>query len=244
MEETMIRFQARKTGRPGRRIAAGFLFPALCLLALPAFSRDERAVPGRFFFSAVTQKTSFVGEFDGKLILGNEQRIFNVPKLAPKEGFGLAFGSMTPSGMWSVTYTQSIHRTDFRGIGGKAVFNALDIDGKAFLIKNFPVRPYVLLGFHLPWITVRDGVLRDVRVCDATYFGLGVKGGTGLVVELGDVIVLSGGVNYRLMGFMYVDGLGRSRDVSNLRIEQTGALRSRFLRVEGLALELRVGFVI
>jgi len=58
------------------------------------------------------------------------------------------------------------------------------------------------------------------------------------------VIVLSGGVNYRLMGFMYVDGLGRSRDVSNLRIEQTGALRSRFLRVEGLALEFRVGFVI
>lgn len=221
-----------------------FILPAICLLVLPAFSRDERAVRGRFFFGAVTQKTSFQGEFDGKLVLGNEQRLFNIPKLAPKEGFGLTFGSMTPSGMWSVSYTQSIHRTDFQDRGGKAVFNALDIDGKAFLIKNFPLQPYILLGFHLPWITVRDGVERDVRIGDATYFGLGVKAGTGLMIDIGDVFFLSGGVNYRLMGFMYVAGLGRSRDVANLRIDQTGALRSRFLRVEGLALEFRVGFVI
>lgn len=221
-----------------------FIFPAVCLLVSPVFPRDERAVPGRFFFGAFTHMTSFKGEFDGRLVLGNEQRVFNIPKLDPKEGFGLTFGSVTPAGMWSISYASSVHRANFQDHRGKAVFNALDLDGKAFLLKESSLRPYVLLGFHLPWITVRDGVERDVRISNATYFGLGVKGGTGIVIDIGDTFLLSGGVNYRVMGFMYVAGLGRSRDVANLRIDQTGPLRNRFLRVDGLAFEIRLGFVI
>ena len=211
--------------------------------ALNSTSSPQEKTGGtdRFFISITAYTDSFKGDFDGNLVLGNAGKAFFIPKLNSQHGFGLSFGRTLKSGLWSISYLRAAHNTTFQGARGNSTSNILDINGKAYLFKKIPVLPYVLLGFTIPWLKVKNGAQQGNLVEDATYWGLGVNAGAGLIVPINSRFFISGGFVYRFMGFIFITGAGRGKDVTNLYVNRTGPRRDIFLRVTGLNFELSVG---
>jgi hypothetical protein len=151
---------------------------------------------------------------------------------------------MRKSGIWSISFARSVHGTTFQGQRSESTYNSFDISGMAYLLKGKLFRPYFLLGFNLPWVTVANGAEKDGVLSDATYLGAGVHTGGGLLVHVSPRIFISGGAVSKFIGLFYVNGPGRSRDVTNLYINGTGPRRDIFLRVFEYGLEFSIGFLL
>jgi len=210
-------------------------------IALMDGPEEEVPVTDRFFFGITAYKDSFKGDFDGNLVLGNAAKVFFVPKLSSQHGFGLSFGRRLKSGLWSISYLRAAHETTFRGIKGESTSNIIDVNGKAYLFRKLPVLPYILLGFTVPWITVKDGAVQGYIPYDATYWGLGVNAGAGLAVPITKRLFFTAGFAYKFMGFMFITGPGKGKDVTNLYVDQYGSRREKILRMKGLNFEFGIG---
>jgi len=216
-----------------------------CLAAAPL--QAQRALtpePYRFFIGGLTLRDSFSGDFNGTLVLGNSEKAFYVPKLYPHLGFGVRFGGLGKAGLWSVSLVRSAHRATFQGRESSASYHALEVSGLGYLVRKFPVRPYVLVGFDIPWASVSQGAEKGGLLSDATYLGVGIHAGGGLLAFVSPRIFLMGGAQYRFLGFLYASGPGRNRDVTNLYVNRTGPRRDKFLRVQGLCLEFSIGYLL
>ena len=221
--------------------AAAFL---AAITAGPVFSQNCLYTPDRYFIRLSTQGASFRGDLDGRLVIGNDTKVFFVPKLSPRYGLGVSFGGMRKSGVWSISFARSVHGTTFQGQRSESSYNSIDVSGLAYLLQGRLVKPYFLLGFNLPWVSVRDGAEKDGVPSNATYLGAGVHTGGGLLVHVSPRVFISGGVMSKFIGLFYVNGPGRSRDVTNLYINRTGPRREIFLRVFEYGLEFSVGFLL
>lgn len=220
--------------------------------AVPA-AAETRAVPpirwslsraDRAFVTVSVLRNTLDGDFDGKLVLGNLEKVFYVPKLDAGLGLSVGYGRTRKNGLWMVNFTRSIHDAAFRGIRSSASYNAIEFGGKGYLWTGGAVLPYIQVGFGLPWVHVRDAAERDGKIYDANYLGLSVNGGAGLLVPLGSRTFLTCGANYRFFAGMYAKGPGRGRDVTNLNIDRSGPRRDIFLKVPGLRIEVGIGYLI
>jgi hypothetical protein len=144
---------------------------------------------------------SFRGDFDGKLVLGNSTKLFYIPGPSRSTGFGLHFGCDVRRGFWRVSFITSSHRTNVLDRTSRATYNAVVLDGLAYLFPSWRVTPYLQVGINVPWVTVKDGSLYEsLRWTDATYIGLGVNAGAGLCARIGNGIFIAGGPVYRPAG--------------------------------------------
>ena len=199
--------------------------------------------PASWFIGTSFDSQDFRGDFDGRLVLGDAKKVFFIP--GAERGAGLAFsiGRMDRRGLWSVSFLHSTHDVTFRGGRSDASFNVITLDAKAYVFPSSPVTPYVQVGLTVPWFRVRDGSTYIGEFRDATYLGLGINGGLGLLLHIGSSIYISGGALARGLAFLYAYGEGsEGRDVQNLHVDQTGPLRKGFLRVYGLGWEAAIGF--
>lgn len=198
----------------------------------------------RAFVTVSILRNTLEGDFDGKLALGNTEKVFYIPKLDAGLGLSVGYGQTRKNGLWMVAFTRSFHDASFRGTGSSASYNAIEFGGKGYLLTRGAVLPYVQVGFGLPWVHVPGAAERAGKIYAANYLGLSVNGGAGLLVPVGSRTFLTCGATYRYFAGMYAKGPGRGRDVTNLNVDRTGPRREIFLKVPGLRIEIGIGYLI
>ena len=126
----------------------------------------------------------------------------------------------------------------------RAVYNSIEINGKSFLLKKFPLQPYISLGISVPWLTVRDGSEFEGARMNASYIGIGVQAGAGFVVDITRHIFVSGGGGARVLGYYYASGEGKGRDITELRNGYDGPAWKNWLRSSTLEVAFGLGIVL
>lgn len=214
----------------------------LCLLILsPAPLRaqeEEPPVPAAaatgkgegFFLSVSTRTLAFKGDLNGKLVLWHFEKAFFSPRLESAPGLGIGIGVKHAGWLWELGYVRSSHTAELPDRMSRAVYHSLEINGKSFLLKKFPLQPYVSLGISVPWLTVSDGSeFRGVRT-GASYIGIGVQAGAGFLADITRLFFVSGGVGWRVLGYFYTSGEGKGRDITELRVGYEGPAWKNWIR--------------
>jgi hypothetical protein len=228
------------------------VFPVLLLLALGALAQEPPVVlseppkKGAFFFEVTTQYLSFSQrDFHGDMVLGNAEQVFYIPRVKPSLGFGVGFGRRFRSGFWSFSYLLSSHDVIFQGRDGTADSYLLQLNSRTFLVKTSPLLIFVHFGLNFPWLKVRDNAAdKNGRIFDATYLGVGVNAGAGLLLPVSSRMFFSGSLIYRFIGYLYAKGPGRGIDVTDLFDGRSGSRHRRYLRAPEMALELSLGYTL
>jgi hypothetical protein len=229
-----------------------YALSVLLLITLEAWAQETPiaapsvAESGSLFFEVTTQYLSFGhSDLDGNMILGNAEQVFYIPRVKPSLGFGIGFGRRFRSGLWSISYLVSGHDVTFRGRDGTAVSRLLQINSRTFLLKSSLARIFVHFGLNFPWLQVRDNASdRDGNIFDATYLGVGVNAGGGLLLPVSSRMFFSCSLIYRFNGYLYAKGPGRGIDVTDLFDDRTGPRHRLYLRAPILALELSLGYAL
>lgn len=220
------------------------------LMALAALAQEPPVVlsdppkKGAFFFEVTTQYLSFSQrDLNGNMVLGNATQVFYIPRVKPSLGFGVGFGRRFRTGFWSVSYLVSGHDVTFQGRDGTADAYLVQLNSRTFLLKTSPLLIFIHFGLNFPWLKVRDNAAdKDGKIFNATYLGIGVNAGAGLLVPVSSRMFFSGSLIYRLIGFLYANGPGRGIDVTDLFDDRTGPRHRLYLRAPALAMELSLGY--
>jgi hypothetical protein len=122
-----------------------------------------------------------------------------------------------------VSYDRTSHTGTFLDLGGKATFQALNVDGRYFFATRSRVQPYMLAGGTMPWFTVKDGSFLEPATGDAKFQGYGVNTEAGVAVYPHHQLGISVGYNYRVLWF------DRATGVSDTLFD----LRPRFRETSG-----------
>jgi len=226
--------------------------PVLLLLTLVAWAQEATVVVppaaenGSLFLEVTGQYLSFSHrDLDGSMVLGNAEQVFYIPRVKPGIGFGVGFGRRFRSGLWSVSYLVSGHNVTFQGRDGTAISRLVQINSRTFLLKTSALDIYLHFGLNFPWLQVDDNAAdKNGKIFDATYLGLGVNAGAGMLVPLSPRMFFSGSLVYRLTGYLYAKGPGRGIDVTDLFDGRTGPRHRLFLRSPAVALELSLAYIL
>ncbi|MDD8013547.1 MAG: hypothetical protein PHX05_08730 [Acidobacteriota bacterium] len=222
----------------------------LLLLPLGALAQDEPVVvpepreKGAFFLEATSQYLSFNAvDLNGSMVVGNADQVFYVPKIKPGLGFGIGFGRRFRSGLWAVSYLVSGHDANLSGRETTAVSRLVQINSRTFLFRTSPLRPFLHFGLIFPWLKVRDDVAdRNGKLHDATYGGVGVNAGAGILAPVSSRMFFSASLIYRFIGYLYAYGPVKGIDVTDLFDDVVGPRHRRYLRAPVIALELSLGY--
>jgi hypothetical protein len=229
----------------------GFAFFSLVLwLAVAGIAQEPlRVVPeprekGAFFLEATAHYLSFSQrDLNGVMVVGNIDQVFYVPRIKPSLGFGIGFGRRFRSGLWSVSYLVSGHDAAFLGRDSTAESHLIQVSSRTYLLKTGDARLFVQIGLLFPWLSVRDNVADQRNVLhDATYLGVGLNTGGGLLLPVSSRMFFSASLIYRWIGYLYARGPVKGIDVTDLFDDVTGPRHSRYLRAPALALELSLGY--
>lgn len=195
---------------------------------------SESAWPGnRYYIGFHYNQLSFEGELDGHLILGDYKRAFFIPKLRPDQGLSFSFGQMREKGLLEGYLLTASHRAQLQEQSTDAFYTVLGIDAKIYLFSRPRIKPYVLSGVNGTWVKVKNGAEGNAGLADATYWGIGINFGAGLIAEISSRMFVSIGYTYRLMGLLYAYGVEKGRDVMDLYVDRFGDRRDSFLKVLG-----------
>jgi hypothetical protein len=195
-----------------------------------------------FFIGVSGSRFSFEGDLTKNLVLWHFEKAFFVPRLEGANGLGLGFGFKKASALWELAFLRSSHKADLQGRQSQATVNSIEISGRSFLLKSAPFQPYLLFGISIPWIRVKNGAQMVDTVSNATYYGMGLSLGAGIVIHLLPRLFISGGIVYRYLGFLYVSGEGKGRDINDLRVGYGGPEWGKLLRAQSLGLTFGMGF--
>jgi hypothetical protein len=227
------------------------VLPMLLLTWLLAAQEPPAELPpvqekGDFFFEVTTQYLSFSHlDLNGKLVLGNAEQVFYIPRVNSSLGFGVGVGRRFRSGLWSLSYLTSGHDVTFQDRKGTAVASLIQLNARTFLFKTSPFKIFAHFGLNFPWLKVYDNAAdKEGKVFDATYLGLGVNAGAGLLLPISSRMFFSGSLIYRYIGFLYASGPGRGIDVTDMFDDRTGPRHSLYLRSPVWALELSLGYTL
>jgi hypothetical protein len=233
----------RGGGRRSKTLKCVCAVQALVLAAaLPALSQSQAASRKGFFLCLSGQSLRLKGDLTGDRTLWHIDKAFSVPSMENTFGLSLGFGYRREGGLWEFAVAHASPAILLNGRSGRASYYDLELNGWGFPWKNAAVQPYYLLGLCFPWLVVTDGARMGRTVNDATYTGLGINLGAGLLINLGPSLFLSGGVKYRYVGFFYVSGGGKGRDVTTLTVGQGGPRWGKWLMAPSLGVTFHFGF--
>jgi hypothetical protein len=223
-------------------VAATLIF--ILAVPAPAAAQDVKHNGQGFFLSFSVHSLDFKGDFDKDLTLWCFEKAFFIPRMGKGVGLAIGIGYKHDSSFWDLTYLTSTQKAQVQGRDGTATYHSAEISGRLFLLKNFPLQPYLLGGISLTWVTVGNGAQLFGSVLDATYTGAGLNFGAGMILNLGPKLFIGGGVIYRLIKFLYAFGEGKGRDINDLRIGHDGPKLGRLLEAPCLGVAASVGFIL
>ena len=209
---------------------------------LPARAAEDP--PAGFFLAAGGRGLAYRGDLDGALELWHFDLVFRIPKLADRISAAVGIGIVRPTWMWELDYLRSDAGAATEGSREtSALYQAVQITGRQFLFKAWPVHPYFSVGIGVPWLKVRGGAELNGEALDASYIGLEALLGAGAAARIGRSIVVHAGASYRLGGFFYASGEGKGRDITTLAEGYGGPRRGRWLLTSSLGIDVSLGFV-
>ncbi|MDP2915108.1 MAG: hypothetical protein Q8O91_06615 [Candidatus Aminicenantes bacterium] len=213
------------------------------LASASAAAQDPKRAGEGFFITVSDQSLAFKGDFDSRLVLWHFDKAFFVPELKHATAFGFSLGIKRSSWLWELIYVNSRHPSASEDREGSSFYRSVEIDGRSFLVKDFPLKPYILVGISVPWLTVDQGAEMYGVKYRATYIGLGLNFGGGIIMDIAPFLFVSGGVVYRALGYFYVSGEGKGRDINDLRVGQDGPAWKSWLKTSSLGLSFGLGLV-
>jgi hypothetical protein len=235
---------ARKKYLAAKIKARAAVIVSLALLSvLSAAAQDVKPSTNGFYLAFSGQSLGFKGDFDGSLVLWHFEMAFYIPVLKSAIAPGLGLGYKRDAWQWELLYIGSGHRAVLPDREVDSSFHSIELDSRTFLIRNFPLKPYLLLGLSIPWLNVDSGSeLYGVRH-NAAYIGFGVNLGGGLQWEIAPFLFVSGGALYRIIGYYYVSGEGKGRDITDLHVGHEGPTWKSWLKTSSLGVTFGLGLV-
>ena len=149
------------------------------------------------------------GDFDDQTFYTSDTAVYDVPSIDDGQGFAVALGGTSAGASFEISYMRTIHDThsSFVDIGDQeAAFNAIDFNIKIHIIKEGRLRPYVLLGVGIPWITVENSMFEFGSYHDETFVGISGNLGGGLAYYVTPQVFVNAGVVYRWSSFGSIEG--------------------------------------
>lgn len=151
--------------------------------------------------------------------LTSTEAVADVPDVDPGGGFGISLGQRGERGAFEISYQRSDHDTHsyFTDIGDqKGYLNIIDFNIKVDVCAKERVRPYFLLGFGFPWLTITDSYMDvyDDSLQNETFLGISGNVGCGLAYFLTPRLCITGGMAYRWMFFTSVKGYSIEENLS------------------------------
>ena len=226
-----------------KRSWTSIILSLVTLVSVSATAQDPKRAGEGFFIAMSGQSLAFKGDFDGRLVLWHFDKAFYVPEMKNATAFGFGLGFKRNSWLWELLYVSSRHPSAFQDREGSSFYRSVEIEGRSFLVKDFPLKPYILGGISVPWLTVDQGAEMYGLKYRATYIGLGLNFGGGIIMDIAPFLFVSGGGVYRVLGYYYVSGEGKGRDINDLRVGQGGPDWKSWLKTSSLGLSFSLGLV-
>jgi opacity protein-like surface antigen len=132
-------------------------------------------------------------------------------------GFGIILGARGTRGAVELSYQRSSHDTSsFFTVPGEstATYNVIDLNAKIDVFAQDQLRPYVLLGFGFPWLTIEESATDGFSYYDETFHGFAFNVGAGAAYYLHPQWALTGGLIYRWSWFWSVEDYDIDDDLS------------------------------
>lgn len=172
-------------------------------------TQDEIYVKEGTYLGLYLTQNNMSGDFDDSTLFAAPGEILDVPDVDDGSGFGIVLGGRTPKGALEIGYQRSKH--DVSGVlygEGEATYNVIDFNFKIDVLKREKIRPYVLLGFGIPWLTIEDDLYNIVTGSseDATFTGFALNAGAGVGYYFRPQWAVTGGVIYRWNWFSSAEG--------------------------------------
>ena len=186
----------------------------VCTVLVLGLSANGYAADGQptvkngFYLGMYAAQVPVGGNFDDTRFYVSGSTVYDVPKVEDGQGFGVVMGGRFPRMAIEMLYQRTTHDThsSFVDIGDQtAYYNTIDFNFKFDLAWESKARPYLLIGFGIPWITIENSKY-DGDYRDETFHGLAANLGAGLAYYFTPKLCINGEAYYRWARFSNVDG--------------------------------------
>lgn len=175
-------------------------------------AREAFSIKDGTYIGAFVTLNQMSGDFDDTTFFSGGGEINDVPDVDNGSGLGVVLGFRVGRKMAiELGYQRSRHDASGDWYGdGDATYNEIDLNIKFDVFARDRIRPYILFGLGIPWLTVEDGLYtspygpEDVE--DETFVGFGLNVGAGAAYYFRPDLALTGGVIYRWNRFSSVSG--------------------------------------
>ena len=178
-------------------------------LASPLGAEEETAAyvkPG-FYVGASFVHNSLSGDFDDTMApISLPSGTLDVPDVDSGPGFGVVLGARRQRFALELGYQRTTHDTstslaqlqDLGYASGDAAYNVVDLNLKVDVFTWDRLRPYVLVGAGVPWLTIDNNKLNNnSEVEDVTFVGWCLNVGAGVAYYFHPQWAVTGGAIYR-----------------------------------------------
>jgi hypothetical protein len=185
----------------------------LGLLAKPAWCQETTGgfakvggmvgvtfVPG-FTFDGLT----FDGETYYKEIGGDEMSF--LPRLDKKDLIRTMIGFHGRQASLELSYDRTQHTGNFVEFPLETKFQAINVDGRFFLLTRTRVQPHMVVGGSFPWMSIKNGSFLHDKFGDARWRGYGLNLEPGVTVFPHHRIGVGVGYLYRAIWFDRTTGV-------------------------------------
>lgn len=147
------------------------------------------------------------GRFDGKWLYDFGGYQYDIPNIDSGLGGGLVLGSRKSGGAYELSYQHSFYDTSSIVLGAsKAQMNMINLDLKIDVFAKPKLKPQVLFGVGIPWLTIGAGKIEGATVGRATYVGYAFNFGGAMSYYVTPQWALNGSIFYRYMRFDSLNG--------------------------------------
>ncbi|MBN2019632.1 MAG: porin family protein [Sedimentisphaerales bacterium] len=189
----------------------------LCVTVVSSVQAEDQTsdsgftVKQGFYIGAMYVNNSMSGDFDDTVFYTSGSKVYDVPDVDNGTGFGIVLGARGKDGAFELSYQRTNHDTSssFVDIGdSEATYNIIDLNFKFDVFARDRLRPYLLIGFGFPWLTIEDSMYDDDdgSYDDETFTGISFNLGAGLAYYLDPQWAITGGIIYRWNRFSSVEG--------------------------------------
>ena len=136
--------------------------------------------------------------------------LFDLPEVDAGTGFGVVLGMKRDRVALELGYQRSSHDTSSFFVvapgESEASYNVIDLNFKVDVLARDKLRPYILFGFGIPWLTIDGSAFDGTKYYDETFHGFAFNLGAGVAYYLRPQWALTGGLMYRYSWFSSVEG--------------------------------------
>jgi len=180
-------------------------------------AEEPEVVKNGFYLGAMFVYNNMTGDFDDSTYYVTYSDLYDVPDVDSGSGFGAVMGWRRDRGSIEIGYQRTSHDTSssFTDMAeSDASYNVIDMNLKVDVFAKSRVRPYILLGVGIPWLTIEDGSTDGDSYDDETFVGICLDAGAGVSYYFRPQWAVTGGLIYRWNWFTSVDSTSLDDNLS------------------------------